>query len=91
VRGEYTHIDPPIRLVFTWLREDAQGDIWCDTVVEITLEERGKATLLTLTQTTFATVAHCEEHTFGWNQCLDRMVTYATSLQPTTEHQTLDL
>lgn len=76
VRGEYTHIKAPSRLVFTWLREDEAGDIWCDTVVEITLEQRGTATLLTLNQTTFATVAHCEEHAIGWNECLDRLVTF---------------
>lgn len=80
VRGEYTHIDPPRRLVFTWLREDSDGDIWCDTVVEITLQQRGANTTLTLNQTTFATVAHCEEHAGGWNQCLDRLVAYANSL-----------
>lgn len=74
VRGEYTYIDPPSRLVFTWLREDAEGDIWCDTVVSITLEEQDGRTKLILEQTTFATVAHCEEHAFGWNQCLDRLV-----------------
>lgn len=76
VRGEYTHIDPPSRLVFTWLREDGTGDIWCDTVVAITLEQRGASTVLTLNQTTFATVAHCEEHAFGWNECLDRLAAF---------------
>ena len=79
VRGEYTHINAPSRLIFTWLRED-NGDIWCDTIVEIVLERRGKQTRLTLSQTTFATVAHCEEHADGWGECLDRMVAYATSL-----------
>lgn len=73
VRGEYTHIDAPARLVFTWLREDEQGDIWCDTVVAITLEQRGTDTLLTLNQTTFATVAHCDEHRGGWSECLDHL------------------
>ncbi len=80
VRGAYTHIKHPTRLVFTWLREDGAGDIWCDTVVAITLEQRGAITLLTLEQTTFATVAHCEEHAIGWGECLDRMVVYATSM-----------
>lgn len=79
VRGEYTLINAPSRLVFTWLREDGEGDIWCDTVVEITLEQRGTTTLLTLNQTTFATVAHCEEHAVGWNECLDRMVAFTNS------------
>jgi uncharacterized protein YndB with AHSA1/START domain len=79
VRGEYTHVKAPSRLVFTWLREDATGDIWCDTIVEITLEQRGATTLLTLNQTTFATVAHCEEHAIGWNECLDRLVAFTTA------------
>jgi len=82
VRGEYTLIDRPHRLVFTWLREDADGDIWCDTVVAITLEQRGAVTLLTLNQTTFATVPHCEEHSVGWNECLDRLVRYVGSDHP---------
>ncbi len=76
VRGTYTHINAPSRLVFTWLREDGEGDIWCDTVVEIVLEQRGTSTLLTLNQTTFATVAHCEEHSLGWNECLDRLAQF---------------
>ncbi len=84
VRGEYTHIDPPSRLIFTWLRED-DGDIWCDTVVSITLEERGNSTLLTLEQTTFATKAHCDEHATGWGECLDRLARYVPVIQP--EHQ----
>src|SRR5690606_5224194 len=82
VRGEYTMIDRPHRLVFTGLRADADGDIWCDTVVAITLEQRGAVTLLTLNQTTFATVPHCEEHSVGWNECLDRLVRYVGSDHP---------
>jgi uncharacterized protein YndB with AHSA1/START domain len=80
VRGEYTYFDPPSRLVFTWLREDAEGDIWCDTVVSITLEQHGTRTKLILEQTTFATVAHCDEHAIGWNQCLDRLTTFTIDL-----------
>ena len=63
--------------------EDEEGDIWCDTVVAITLEQHGKSTLLTLNQTTFATVAHCDEHAVGWNECLDCLTSYANSLPPT--------
>lgn len=81
VRGTYTHIEEPARLVFTWLREDAEGEIWCDTVVSITLEERGDSTVLTLEQTTFATVPHCEEHAVGWNECLDRLTSYIDKQQ----------
>jgi len=76
VRGEYTHIDEPARLVFTWLREGAEGEIWCDTVVSLTFEERGKKTLMTLNQTTFATSAHREEHNGGWSECFERLAKY---------------
>lgn len=77
VRGQYLEISDPHRLVFTWLREDEQGDIWCDTVVRITLHQNGQRTELHLEQTTFATVAHCDEHRGGWSECLDRLVEYA--------------
>ncbi|HNU57795.1 MAG TPA: SRPBCC domain-containing protein [Flavobacteriales bacterium] len=80
VRGEYTHIDEPHRLVFTWLREEADGDIWCDTVVALTFEERGGRTLLTLNQTTFATTAHCDEHRDGWHECLNRLEDHISSI-----------
>lgn len=73
VRGRYLEIRKPELLVFTWLREDVPGEIWCDTVVRITLREQGDRTGLELEQTTFATKAHCEEHRDGWNECLDRL------------------
>lgn len=84
VRGEYTYIKPPSRLVFTWLRED-NDDIWCDTIVEITLERKGASTLLTLNQTTFANEAHCKEHAAGWGECLDRLSEFVLHLQPRPE------
>lgn len=80
VRGAYTHIDEPHRLVFTWLREEADGDIWCDTVVALSFEERDGHTQLTLNQTTFATTAHCEEHRDGWSECFDRLTGYITCI-----------
>ena len=76
VRGEYLEIDEPRRLVFTWLREDDGGDIWCDTVVALSFEARNGGTLLTLDQTTFANPAHCVEHRDGWNECLERLQAY---------------
>lgn len=76
VRGEYLQIIEPVRLVFTWLREDEEGDIWCDNVVAIELEERAGRTILTLNQTAFATVAHCDEHRSGWTECLDRLAQF---------------
>lgn len=81
VRGEYTHIDAPHRLVFTWLREEADGDIWCDTVVALDFEQRAGSTVMTLNQTTFATTAHCDEHRDGWNECLDRLAEHVQAME----------
>lgn len=75
VRGEYLEITEPLRLVFTWLRE-VGDDIWCDTIVALSFEERRGQTTLTLNQTTFATTAHCDEHRDGWNECLDRLTLF---------------
>lgn len=83
VRGEYLEITDPSRLVFTWLREDERGEIWCDNVVALSFEERNGRTTLTLNQTAFATVPHCDEHRDGWDQCLDRLVEYVHA-QPTS-------
>jgi uncharacterized protein YndB with AHSA1/START domain len=81
VHGEYTEIREHDRLVFTWKREDEHGGIWCDNVVTITLEAIGQRTKLTLHHAVFATVDHCEEHAVGWNECLDRLVQFAETLE----------
>jgi uncharacterized protein YndB with AHSA1/START domain len=80
VRGEYHAIERPGRLVFTWLREDEEGEVWCDNLVTITLEEDGPDTLLTLHHAVFATEAHCAEHGEGWGECLDRLTNYVRNI-----------
>ncbi|MBL8001514.1 MAG: SRPBCC domain-containing protein [Flavobacteriales bacterium] len=79
VRGEYTLIDPPHRLVFTWLREEGD-DVWCDTVVALTFVEEEGRTRMTLHQTTFATSAHCDVHRDGWTECFDRLEHFVETL-----------
>jgi uncharacterized protein YndB with AHSA1/START domain len=79
VRGEYTLIDPPLRLVFTWLREEGD-EVWCDTVVALTFVEQEGRTRMTLHQTTFATSAHCDEHRDGWTECFDRLERFVDDL-----------
>lgn len=79
VRGEYTLIDPPHRLVFTWLREEGD-DVWCDTVVALTFVEEAGRTRMTLNQTTFATSAHCDEHRDGWTECFYRLERFVETL-----------
>lgn len=73
VWGEYREIEEPERIIFTWNREDADGKIWSSTVVNRTFVEEGGRTVFTLRQGLFETAPYCEEHQFGWGQCLDRL------------------
>jgi len=73
VWGEYREIAKPARLVFSWNREDASGKIWTSTLVDLTFAASESGTEFTLRQGQFETVPFCEEHSFGWNQALDRL------------------
>jgi uncharacterized protein YndB with AHSA1/START domain len=82
VWGEYREIVEPERIVFTWNRgEDMRGKLWSSTLVEVTFVITGEnATQFTLRQGPFETAPYCEEHSFGWNQCLDRLGDYVTKI-----------
>lgn len=80
VSGEYREIVEPERIVFTWIREDTDGKIWSSTIVELHFEDTGASTLFTLRQGQFETIPYCEEHSFGWNQCLDRFGEYVSKI-----------
>ena len=80
VWGEYKEITEPERLVFTWNREDTDGNIWSSTIVELNFVDRDGKTEFTLRQGMFETTPFCEEHSFGWNQCLDRLGEFVASV-----------
>lgn len=82
VRGEYLEIDPPHKLAFSWIRNDAEPDPWVDNVVTVTFEELDGRTHLTMHQALFATMAFRDEHRGGWIECLDRLATFITSIRP---------
>lgn len=73
VYGEYREIAAPDRIVMTWNRENAAGELWSSTVVTLSFEPAGKGTAFTLYQTLFESVAYRDQHEFGWGQCLDRL------------------
>ncbi len=79
VWGEYSEIEPPERLSFTWNREDANGNIWNSTVVRLTFVDEDGRTRFTLTQTLFDTTADRDDHNGGWTQCLERLNLYVSS------------
>ena len=77
VWGVYREIVEPERLVFTWERDDLEGVRYrSNTLVEVTFAEHEGKTRLTLHHSLFQTVPDRDEHQGGWNECLDRLVSY---------------
>jgi uncharacterized protein YndB with AHSA1/START domain len=74
--GVYREIVEPERIVFTWDREDENGQPRFNTVVTVTFAEQAGKTMLTLHQALFATVADRDEHMGGWTECLERLTNY---------------
>jgi uncharacterized protein YndB with AHSA1/START domain len=74
--GVYREIVPPERLVFThaWLEADGRPGV--ETLVTVTLEDRGGRTLLTLTQSGFETAAARDGHAGGWTETLERLAAH---------------
>jgi uncharacterized protein YndB with AHSA1/START domain len=72
--GSYLEVRPPERLVYTWTwKHDAGlGESEGDTLVTVEFRDRGSDTELVLTHERFASVQARNEHTQGWNGCLDR-------------------
>jgi uncharacterized protein YndB with AHSA1/START domain len=71
VHGEYKEVDPPRRLVFTWLWEDYPnpGDSG-DTLVSVDFLDRGGETEVVLRHERFANEPARQDHAKGWEECL---------------------
>jgi uncharacterized protein YndB with AHSA1/START domain len=78
VWGEYREILRPERIVMTWNRENAAGELWSSTIVTLSFADNAGNTAFTLHQELFETVAYRDQHEFGWGQCLDRLAAYST-------------
>jgi len=66
LQGVYREVVAPERLVFTHTWLDAAGKPGPETLVRITLTERGDRTELTLRQTGFTSPASRDGHREGW-------------------------
>ena len=77
VGGEYIDIDPPDRLVFTWMWEQAENDNGGqDSLVTIELAARAGGTELTLTHEKIRDAELRERHSGGWNSSFDCLERY---------------
>ena len=70
--GEFREINPGTRLVYTFRWEPPDPDDR-ETVVVVSLRNRGESTALTVDQAPFATDARRALHEQGWNDSLDRL------------------
>ncbi len=73
--GTYREINPPEKLVYTWVL-DGQGcggseGEYTETLVTIEFHELGTSTEVVLTHEFLPSEKSLEGHTFGWNSSLD--------------------
>ena len=65
--GEYLEIDPPRRLVFTWISESTKG---LPSIVTVELFERGDETECVLTHEGLSDEKNAASHQGGWEEIL---------------------
>jgi uncharacterized protein YndB with AHSA1/START domain len=79
VHGEYLVVQPPERLVFTYIWEaGGAGDRWLDfdlvgikTVVTVKFRDAGGKTELVIQHEGFPTKDGCDQHRLGWSSNTD--------------------
>jgi uncharacterized protein YndB with AHSA1/START domain len=72
LRGEFREVDPPARLVFTFIYEDPHPDD-VENVVRLSFRDRDGSTEVDFTQGPFATEERRELHRDGWTDSFDRL------------------
>jgi uncharacterized protein YndB with AHSA1/START domain len=80
--GEFREIEPPARLVYTFRWEEPDPDDR-ETVVTMSLSDRGESTEVVVVQSGFATEARRALHVDGWTDSLDRLQELMSSRKST--------
>lgn len=70
--GEFRAVDPPARLVYTFVWEPPDPDD-VETLVELSFRDLGEATEVMVTQGPFKTEARRALHHAGWTDSLNRL------------------
>lgn len=76
VWGKFQEIVVPERIVFSWDREDLEGNPRSKSLVTLTFTAEGKKTKLVLRQGVFDFASDCSEHIGGWTECLNRLTDF---------------
>jgi uncharacterized protein YndB with AHSA1/START domain len=69
--GEYTEIDPPRRLAFTWIWDDDPGDT--RQLIELDFEETEESTIVHFTHSGLADEEAVDSHEEGWSNAFDNL------------------
>ena len=69
--GEYTEIDPPTRLAFTWIWDD--DDERRRQLIELDFEEADGFTTVLFTHSNLWNEEVVRDHEDGWNKCFDNL------------------
>jgi uncharacterized protein YndB with AHSA1/START domain len=70
--GEFREVEPPVRLAYTFLWDPPTPDDR-ETVVSLSLEDRGEATGVDFTQGRFATEERRALHDGGWTDGFEKL------------------
>ena len=68
--GEYSVVDPPHRLVFTWVWDDLPDR---PQLIELEFSERDGRTTVVMTNSSIPTDERWESQKRGWNVCYDNL------------------
>jgi uncharacterized protein YndB with AHSA1/START domain len=83
VSGVYTVVDPPHRLVFTWVWQDDGEPAPAEDTVEVRFEPEGDGTTVTVEHTSAEHVPDGGAEQ-GWNDVMDRLVRVCDDPQSTS-------
>lgn len=72
IRGTFRAVEPPRRLVFTFIYEEPDPDDQ-ETLVTLTFDSKDPGTRVTLEQGPFKTGPRLELHREGWTDTLERL------------------
>ena len=72
--GEYVEIDPPSRIVFTWISHAVQGV--GGSLVTLEFREKGAETELVLTHERLGSAEVAAQHESGWSSVFDKLAAY---------------
>ncbi len=72
ITGEFREVDPPARLLYTFVYEDPDPDD-VETLAELSFRDLGESTEVVFTQGPFKTEARRELHRNGWTDSFDKL------------------